>query len=164
MNIKIHLPFYHTQEKCHWAMNKLTDALSGLYYLLEIIPKIKDQICSDPNWLKTTMIHAERMRINRDLNEKVLLGQGEYIVHYRNSKKSIPKDVYEKIYKTLTENSPLKIATTKYDNEESITKNSKERYHIILKEIQKNHSDLQITFVPRTLYELVFLNTVDSFD
>lgn len=86
---------------------------------------------------------------------KISIGQGEYVAFYpENIEKKLDPDTFEQIYAILNEYAPAAIVNR---NSESAEEECANRYDLIQSKIKEIDEDLEVAFVPRTLYELVFL-------
>lgn len=74
----------------------------------------------------------------------VTAGHGEYIVTHP---KGVSKEMYSVAYQILNRHSPIAL--------HNAGQNPQHRYTLLHKEIKQLDPDLDITFIPRTLYELV---------
>ncbi len=90
----------------------------------------------------------------KSLENRVTVGQGEYLVFHQmpnGDKKKLTQQTFEQIYKILTQHAPLTL----------ISSGSKEdcanRYALIQAKIKEIDPTLEAVFIPRTLYELVFI-------
>lgn len=82
----------------------------------------------------------------------ISVGQGEYIVFHNGEKKEVSYETFERAYKVFQEHSPAVVLTGKISSEECAN-----RYQLIKDKIKAIDPTLEIAFIPRTLYELVFL-------
>lgn len=102
---------------------------------------------------------AETPRQITPLPDAITSGYGEYIV-FRNQegrdKRDIQKDVFEKVYQIFNTYSPAKIINDCPQIEEA-QETCANRYHLIRNEVKKIDEHLEIAFVPRTLYELIYI-------
>lgn len=87
--------------------------------------------------------------ISKNLNIPVLMGQGEYLIFSQTEKGIINPgiEIYKKAYQILLENTPRKLK-----KEERET-----RYTIISEKLKKIDHSLRAVFIPRTLYELAYI-------
>lgn len=83
----------------------------------------------------------------------ITAGQGEYIVFFP-SKGEVKRETFEKVWEIFNSNSPAEIIK---NNPSSIMDKCLARYEKIKSEVKKIDSTLEIAFVPRTLYELIYL-------
>lgn len=79
-------------------------------------------------------------------------GQGEYVV-FRGDKKPVNEPTFEKAYRIFVENAPEEIV--KRSNSPEIEYAN--RYQSIKNKIQEIDSSLELAFIPRTLYELIYI-------
>jgi len=88
---------------------------------------------------------------------KVETGQGEYIVFHNlptDEKKEVTKETYNRVYQVLIDYAPASIVNR---NSESAMDECENRYQIIKSKVKEIDSTLEVFFVPRTLYELIFI-------
>jgi hypothetical protein len=88
-------------------------------------------------------------------DSQVTSGQGEYIVFHSlagNEKKEVEEDTYAKAYQVFNDYTPAAMAGRNAESDEY-----KARFETIKSKIQQIDKTLAIAFVPRTLYELIFL-------
>jgi hypothetical protein len=89
--------------------------------------------------------------------EKVRLGQGEYVVFHAGMQPRSPaRETFEKAYHHLIENDPKVIASGTEDSD-LVQQRCRDRYTTIQRSVQKIAPDLNVAFIPRTLYELIFI-------
>lgn len=132
------------------------------------MPTNVTQIKLDP---KPEIKQADKPVFNQEVKEPVIpplhtpsvgaikSGYGEYIV-FRDqkgcNKDDIKKDVFEKVYQIFNKYSPAKIINDCPDSNEAQEKCA-DRYQLIRNEVKKIDEHLEIAFVPRTLFELIFI-------
>lgn len=112
---------------------------------------------------------------------KITIGQGEYIVFHKlptGERKMLSYEIFEKIYKVLLQYSPAVLLNGRFDKEidtcplpyllpqppdavnsrfgEAIEECAN-RYELIKNKLKEIDSTLEAVFVPRTLYELIFI-------
>ena len=87
----------------------------------------------------------------RESSKPVTFGQGEYVVFTPDSKEPLPRETFEKAYEIFNYYSPATII-----NRNAVDECDK-RYDLIREKIKEIDSSLEIVFIPRTLYELVFI-------
>lgn len=88
---------------------------------------------------------------------KIKIGQGEYIVYHNfpdGENKELTQETYKKVYKVLNEYRPAEMV--KRNSDTSINK-CNNRYSILHSKIKEIDPTLDLVFVPRTLYELIFI-------
>ncbi|GAB4227271.1 MAG: hypothetical protein Tsb0021_03990 [Chlamydiales bacterium] len=88
--------------------------------------------------------------------ERILMGQGEYIVFHKHLDgiHEVTWQTYEKVYQIFCDYNPAFIMNR---NPENGMKECSERYEIIKNKVKKIDDNLEITFIPRTLYELILI-------
>lgn len=88
---------------------------------------------------------------------KITAGQGEYIVFHLledGERRQVSKETFEKVYEALTYYAPTSIIKRRSPKaEEECSK----RYQLTRKKVQQIDPSLEIAFVPRTLYDLIFI-------
>lgn len=89
--------------------------------------------------------------------DSITTGHGEYIV-FRNQegqeKTTVDRKVFSEVQKIFQKYSPAEIVN---DTSDQIQEKYENRYQAILEEVKKLDPQLEIAFVPRTLYELIFI-------
>lgn len=88
---------------------------------------------------------------------KITSGQGEYIVFRQmpnGEKESLSQESYEQIYSLLIQYSPAAIINR---SPEKAAEECEKRYEILKAQLKTVDPHLELTFIPRTLYELIFL-------
>ncbi|MBA2728659.1 MAG: hypothetical protein H0U49_10865 [Parachlamydiaceae bacterium] len=85
-------------------------------------------------------------------NGLITNGQGEYVL-FRNDNNHIEKSVFEKAYRIFVQYSPEQIASRSKDAEKEYAC----RYETIRKKVNKIDPALEVAFIPRTLYELTYI-------
>lgn len=83
-------------------------------------------------------------------------GYGEYVVFLSNRKK-LSVSTFEKVYSVLTRHSPSHIMHSNSRISQKIKEEYAARYELISKTIKLIDQDLEVAFIPRTLYELVLI-------
>ncbi len=94
-----------------------------------------------------------------NLNEKVTMGQGEYVVFHQlpdNGKKEVARETYDKAYKVLLEYAPAAIINNGADKKAAEEKCA-HRYELIREKVKKIDPSLEVAFIPKALYELFFI-------
>ncbi len=88
-------------------------------------------------------------------NGSINTGQGEYIVFHSldGERKDVERDTYEKVYDILNSYAPIAIVNRNSDS----AGECENRYSIIKSKVKEIDPSLEIAFVPRTLYELIFI-------
>jgi hypothetical protein len=89
--------------------------------------------------------------------DKITTGQGEYVVFHKmpnGEKKELSRETFEKAYTILNSHSPLAIMNSGVENAAEKCAN---RYQLIKAQIKDLDPTLEAIFVPRTLYELIFI-------
>ncbi|MBS0655633.1 MAG: hypothetical protein JSR46_07645 [Verrucomicrobia bacterium] len=93
-----------------------------------------------------------------DITEgQVQTGQGEYIVFHNlpnSDKKEVSRETYEQVYRVLNEYAPAAIVNRNIDTAMS---ECTKRYEIITSKVKEIDPTLAVVFIPRTLYELIFI-------
>lgn len=85
------------------------------------------------------------------------MGQGEYIVFHTSptgEKQPLSRETFEQVYQILLQYSPAALANS---GSEKATKDCANRYELIKAKLKKIDPTLEAVFVPRTLYELIFI-------
>lgn len=106
--------------------------------------------------------HSSNSLINRVSNldispDKITMGQGEYIVFHKSpsgEKHPLSPETFEEVYKVLLRYSPAALANSGSENANEECAN---RYELIKENLKALDPTLEAIFVPRTLYELVFI-------
>lgn len=89
--------------------------------------------------------------------DKITMGQGEYVVFHKllsREKKQLSPETFEQVYKILTQYSPAAIMNSGTDNP---TEKCAKRYELLKAKVKEIDPSLEIVFIPRTLYELIFI-------
>lgn len=89
--------------------------------------------------------------------QKITMGQGEYIVFHKlpnNERKEMSRETYEQVYEILLKNAPTAIINSGCDQAMDQCVN---RYERIKTSVKNLDPSLEVVFVPRTLYELIFI-------
>lgn len=92
--------------------------------------------------------------------DKITMGQGEYVVFHQlpnGETKRISRELYEQVYKILNQYSPSGIVNKGSDK---IAEDCAKRYELIKAKLKEIDSSLEVVFIPRTLYELIFLRKI----
>lgn len=90
-----------------------------------------------------------------DYSERITIGQGEYVVFHSSldgGKREISRDMFDQVYKILNRYSPMAMINYGKDVEEISN-----RYRMIQSKISEIDPSLEAVFIPRTLYELIFI-------
>lgn len=119
----------------------------------EKIDQVAQQTINNQN-NNQSLSHPPKSLINRvsDVEispDKISMGQGEYIVFHKlatGEKSPLKPEIFEKVYKVLLQYSPTALA-----NE------CANRYELLKAKLKEIDPTLEAVFVPRTLYELVFI-------
>jgi len=102
--------------------------------------------------------HLEKHVIDLSISPgKITIGQGEYVVFHRlpsGEKKELTRETFEKSYKIMLHYYPSAIINSGSENTSEKCAN---RYNLIRKDLKEIDSTLEVTFIPRTLYELIFI-------
>jgi hypothetical protein len=119
-----------------------------------------ENVNKENNLKQTTLENPVSNITSSQLNHietKVLTGFGEFIV-FRVDKigSEITKETYEKVYEIFQMYSPQQILSNNSNGEE-ISKAYANRHKLISTKVKEIDNTLEIAFVPRTLYELIFL-------
>lgn len=88
---------------------------------------------------------------------KITKGQGEYIVFHNlpnGEKKEVDRDTYERVYTVLNDHTPAAIVKR---NSETAMDECDRRDQTIKAKIKEIDPTLEAVFIPRTLYELIFI-------
>lgn len=89
--------------------------------------------------------------------DKITIGQGEYIVFHQlpnGQKLSLSPETFEKVYEILLKFSPGVLVSNGSGKESEEVAN---RYELIKAKLQEIDPTLRAMFIPRTLYELIFV-------
>jgi hypothetical protein len=84
------------------------------------------------------------------LDLKVTAGQGEYVVFHQlpsGEKRQVSQETFEKVFPIFLKYSPAALRSEQVAN----------RYDLLKAEIKELDTSLEAVFIPRTLYELVFI-------
>jgi hypothetical protein len=113
-------------------------------------------------WItKTTIEMAKIHQIAQErISQKITTGQGEYVVFYPSTlteKKNLTKASYSQVYAVINQFSPIAIINEEASDDVAKQEKCEKRYELIKLEIKKIDSDLEVAFVPSTLYELIFI-------
>ncbi|GAB4225986.1 MAG: hypothetical protein Tsb0021_01470 [Chlamydiales bacterium] len=148
----------------HTLMNRVNEQLEideGMGKTTEDPTKQQASKDNSPNKIRRPPKPPESI-INRlsksDIpQEKITTGQGEYIIFQNGSngeKKEVAKETYEQVYKILNAYAPASIVNR---NSDSAMDECQNRYDIIKSKVKEIDPSLEVVFVPRTLYELIYL-------
>lgn len=94
--------------------------------------------------------NAEKIfNLMNNWDKPIVMGQGEYVIFSQmdNVVSILPKEIYEKAYNILLENTPRKLQKEDLDR----------RHSIISEKLKEIHPSLKVVFIPRTLYELTYI-------
>ena len=89
--------------------------------------------------------------------DKITRGQGEYVVFHKlptGEKLPLTPEIFEQVYKVLLRHSPAALANS---GSEKATEECANRYELLKAKLKEIDPTLEAVFVPRTLYELVFI-------
>jgi len=155
---------------CHavcWIISKCQKTEKVDRIAQEQLSKNNENLGSSPNPGSQSKSNATPSKpakslINRvsslDIPEgKINRGQGEYIVFHKlpnDETKEVSKETYEQVYEILNAYAPAAIVER---SSESIMEECENRYEIIKAKIKDLDPTLELVFVPRTLYELIFI-------
>ena len=106
--------------------------------------------------------HLPKSLINRVRNleispDKITMGQGEYVVFHKlpsGEKKQLSPETFEQVYKILIQYSPSALMNS---DSEKASEDCTNRYELIKAKLKEIDPTLEAVFVPRTLYELIFI-------
>lgn len=84
---------------------------------------------------------------------KITVGQGEYVV-FHTPAKELDRGIFDLVYKIINQYSPSALINSE---SEEANEHCVNRYELIRAKVQEIDSSLDIIFVPRTLYELIFI-------
>lgn len=109
-----------------------------------------------------TPINPPKTLINRVSNlemspDKITMGQGEYLIFHKlptGEKKQLLPETFEQVYKVLLLHSPAALVNSGSENPIEDCTN---RYELLRAKLKEIDSTLEAVFIPRTLYELVFI-------
>lgn len=79
------------------------------------------------------------------------MGQGEYVTFYSKDKK-LSYEKYSAVYEVFNQNSAFNLARNNQDVQQ--------RFDLTKQQVKSIDSDLEVIFIPRTLYELFFIRKV----
>ncbi len=111
---------------------------------------------------KNKPIHVPKALVSRVkslevIKDKITMGQGEYVVFHslpNGEKKELTRETYDEVYKILNQYSPAAIINRGAEN---AVEECNQRYELIKAKVKELDPSLEIVFVPRTLYELIFI-------
>lgn len=106
--------------------------------------------------------HSTESLINKVSNlaipsDKVIMGQGEYIVFHKlptGEKHPLSPETFELVYEVLLRYSPAVLVN---ENSEKAIGEFTNRYELIKSKLKEIDQTLECIFIPRTLYELIFI-------
>ena len=126
-------------------MLKLSCRLSMRFHISPIAQKLQ----ITPQALQR--FHTAMPQIRESVPSEVKAGYGEYIVFHQteSGKKSVQKDIYDKVFEVLKQSLPHMNGAA--------TLSGEMRYNQIRNRVKAISADLEIAFIPRTLHELFFL-------
>ena len=84
---------------------------------------------------------------------KITVGQGEYAV-FHTPAKDLDRGIFDQVYKIINQYSPSALINSFPEEANQYCLN---RYELIKAKVQEIDTSLEIIFVPRTLYELIFI-------
>lgn len=90
-------------------------------------------------------------------SDKITVGQGEYIIFHKNpdgTKTPVSEEIYTKAYEVLQRYSAVALAK---DGSETAINECANRDVLIKEKLKEIDPTLEAIFIPRTLYELVFI-------
>jgi len=88
---------------------------------------------------------------------KITAGQGEYIVFHQlpnGKKQEVSSQTFEAVYQLIIQHSPAELAK---DGNPEAAANCANRYTLLKTKIKEIDNSLEIVFIPKTLYELFFI-------
>src|ERR1700691_3191088 len=103
-------------------------------------------------------------QLNNSSTSIVTMGHGEYVVFYElpnGEKRELSRDAFEQVYKIFNQFSLAAIMKSGSGKEAEEYAN---RYERIKKNVKEIDPTLEVAFVPRTLYELIFIRECISED
>ncbi len=89
--------------------------------------------------------------------DKVTVGQGEYVVFHKlptGEKHHLSRETFEYVYKVLLQHSPAFLINC---GAERASENCANRYELLMTKLKEIDPTLEAFFVPKTLYELIFI-------
>ncbi len=105
---------------------------------------------SQPDKLIKLLIDDQQIPIKK--------GYGEYVVFLKGcDRKKLSAPMFAKVYSVLSRYSPARIMYTNNENSQKVKEEYADRYELISKNIKLIDQDLEVAFIPRTLYELVLI-------
>lgn len=103
---------------------------------------------------KPLVNRVSHLEINLD---KVTIGQGEYVVFHKlptGEKQQLSPETFDQVYKVLLQHSPIALVNSRF---EKASEEYANRYEVIKAKLKEIDPTLEAIFVPRTLYELIFI-------
>lgn len=106
--------------------------------------------------------HSPESLINRASHleispDKITMGQGEYIVFHKlpdGTKRDLSPETFEHAYQTLVDYSPAALMNS---GSPQASEKCANRYELIKEKLKEIDPTLETVFIPRTLYELIFI-------
>lgn len=89
----------------------------------------------------------------------ITMGQGEYIVFHEGKERKLSQKTHEKVYQVLNGYLPSNMIKNGFGENEYMN-----RHSLIQHEIEKIDPTLKIAFIPKTLYELIYIRKAISED
>jgi len=103
---------------------------------------------------KSLVNRVSYLEISQD---KITMGQGEYVVFHKlpsGEKQPLSRETFEQVYKVLLQYSPAALANS---GSEKAIEECANRYELLKAKLKEIDPTLEAVFVPRTLYELIFI-------
>lgn len=106
------------------------------------------------NTSKSLVNRVSNLEISQD---KITMGQGEYVVFHKSptgEKQPFSRETFEQVYQVLLQHSPVALANS---GSEKAAEDCANRDTLIKAKLKEIDPTLEAVFVPRTLYELIFI-------
>lgn len=103
---------------------------------------------------KSLVNRVSDLEISQD---KITMGQGEYVVFHKypdGEKQPLSSEKFEQVYQVLVQHSPAALVNS---GSETAVEDCANRYERIKAKLKEIDPTLEAVFVPRTLYELIFI-------
>lgn len=130
-----------------WIMNKCqrTEKINVVAH---------NQLNQQPFSFKSLINRVKNLEVSPD---KLTMGQGEYVVFHQlptGEKRQLSSETFEQIYAVLTQHSPAALINS---GSEKATEECANRYELIKAKLKEIDQTLEAVFIPKTLYELIFI-------
>jgi hypothetical protein len=129
----------------HWLINKCQGT--------ENVDQVAQKSINNQPSAVSSQSHINRVSNLEISQDKITMGQGEYIVFHKlptGEKLPLSRETFEQVYQVLLQHSPAVLS-------ENAIKECANRYELIKAKLKEIDPTLEAVFIPRTLYELIFI-------